>query len=277
MLVDSHCHLDFPNFSEDLPGVIARARQAGVTRMVTIATRVAKAKTYEAISEANPEIWHTIGTHPDGAGDEPEVPTETIVALSRHPRCVGIGESGLDFHYDDAAPEAVQERVFRRHIAAARETGLPLVIHSRDADAAMEAILVDEMGQGAFTAVLHCFSSGARLAEIGVELGLYVSFSGIVTFRRSHDLRAIALTVPRDRLLVETDAPFLAPEPHRGRTNEPAYTADTARSLAGTFAMEFADFAALTTANFHRLFHKAVAGTGEGDGEGKGKGKGEGT
>jgi TatD DNase family protein len=259
MLVDSHCHLDFPNFAEDLPGVIARANAAGVTRMVTIATRVGKARTYEALSEANPEIWHTIGTHPDGAGDEPDVPTETIVALSRHPRCVGIGEAGLDFHYDNAAPEAVQERVFRRHIAASRETGLPLVIHSRAADAEMEAILVDEMGQGAFTAVLHCFSSGARLAEVGVELGLSISFSGIVTFRRSQELRAIALSVPRDRILVETDAPFLAPEPHRGRTNEPAYTADTARVLARTFDIEFEEFAALTTANFHRLFHKAAA------------------
>ncbi|NEU11348.1 TatD family hydrolase [Methylobacterium sp. BTF04] len=259
MLVDSHCHLDFANFSEDLPGTLARARAAGVTRMVTISTRVAKAKTYEALSEANPEIWHTIGTHPDGAGDEPDVPTATIVALSAHPRCIGIGEAGLDFHYENAAPEAVQERVFRRHIAAARATGLPLVIHSRDADAAMEAILVDEMKGGAFTAVLHCFSSGARLAQVGVELGLYVSFSGIVTFRRSHDLRTIALGVPRDRLLVETDAPFLAPEPHRGRTNEPAYTADTARALAKALDMPFADFAALTTANFHRLFLKAAA------------------
>lgn len=259
MLVDSHCHLDFQTFAEDLPGTIARARAAGVTRMVTISTRIAKAKVYEALSEANPEIWHTIGTHPDGAGEEPDVPTAEIVALSRHPRCIGIGESGLDFHYENAAPEAVQERVFRRHIAAARETGLPLVIHSRDADAEMEAVLVDEMGQGAFTAVLHCFSSGARLAEIGIELGLFVSFSGIVTFRRSDALRDIARAVPRDRLLVETDAPFLAPEPHRGRTNEPAYTADTARALARALDMEFADFAALTTANFHRLFHKAGA------------------
>lgn len=259
MLVDSHCHLDFPNFAADLPNVLARARAAGVTRMVTIATRVAKARTYEALSEANPEIWHTIGTHPDGAGDEPDVPTEAIVAHTHHPRCIGIGEAGLDFHYDNAAPEAVQARVFRRHIAAARETGLPLVIHARDADAEMEAILVDEMGRGAFTAVLHCFSSGARLAEVGVELGFCVSFSGIVTFRRSHDLRAIARSIPPDRLLVETDAPFLAPEPHRGRTNEPAYTADTARSLAQTLDMDPADFAALTTANFHRLFHKAAA------------------
>ncbi|WP_375408304.1 TatD family hydrolase [uncultured Methylobacterium sp.] len=264
MLIDSHCHLDFPDFAEDLPGVIARARAAGVTRMLTISTRVAKARTYEALSEAHPEIWHTVGTHPHGAGEEPDVPAAEIVALTRHPRCIGIGEAGLDYHYEDAAPEAVQERVFRTHIAAARETGLPLVIHSRDADAHMEAVLVDEMGQGAFKAVLHCFSSGARLAQVGVELGLFVSFSGIVTFRRSHDLRAIAAATPRDRILVETDAPFLAPEPYRGRTNEPAYTADTARSLAKALDIPFDAFAALTTDNFHRLFDKTGAAAGEG-------------
>ena len=189
MLVDSHCHLDFPNFVEDLPGVIARAEAAGVTGMLTISTRIAKARVYEALSEAHPQIWHTVGTHPNGAGDEPDVPTEEIVALTHHPRCVGIGEAGLDYHYEDAAPEAVQERVFRRHIAASRETGLPLVIHARDADEHMESVLVDEMKRGAFKAVLHCFSSGRRLAEVGVELGLFVSFSGIVTFRRSHELR----------------------------------------------------------------------------------------
>ncbi|KQT86899.1 TatD family hydrolase [Methylobacterium sp. Leaf466] len=262
MLIDSHCHLDFPDFSADLPGVIARAKAAGVSGMLTISTRIAKTKTYEALSEAHPEIWHTVGTHPHGAGEEPDVPAAEIVALTRHPRCIGIGEAGLDYHYADAAPQAVQERVFRAHIAAARETGLPLVIHSRDADAQMEAVLVDEMGQGAFKAVLHCFSSGARLAEVGVELGLFVSFSGIVTFRRSHALRDIAARVPRDRLLVETDAPFLAPEPHRGRTNEPAYTADTARSLAGFLDLPVEAFSALTTANFHRLFDKAVPAAG---------------
>jgi TatD DNase family protein len=264
MLVDSHCHLDFPNFAEDLPGVIARAEAAGVTGMLTISTRVAKARVYEALSEAHPQIWHTVGTHPNGAGDEPDVPTDAIVALTRHPRCIGIGEAGLDYHYEDAAPEAVQERVFRRHIAASRETGLPLVIHARDADDHMEAVLVDEMKRGAFKAVLHCFSSGRRLAEVGIELGLSISFSGIVTFRRSHELRDIALAVPRDRILVETDAPFLAPEPHRGRSNEPAYTADTARSLAKTLDMEFAAFARLTTANFHRLFDKATLSGGRG-------------
>ncbi|KAB1073142.1 TatD family hydrolase [Methylobacterium planeticum] len=260
MLIDSHCHLDFPDFAADLPGVIARARDAGVTRMLTISTRVAKADTYRAIAEAHPEVWYTVGTHPHGAAEEPEIPAEAIAALTDHPRCIGIGEAGLDYHYDDAAPEAVQERVLRAHIAAARMTGLPLVIHARDADAHMEAVLTDEMGRGAFKAVLHCFSSGRRLAEIGVELGLSVSFSGIVTFRRSHDLREIARAVPHDRILVETDAPFLAPEPHRGRTNEPAYTADTARALAATLGLPFGDFAALTSANFHRLFAKAGGG-----------------
>ncbi|HEX8416690.1 MAG TPA: TatD family hydrolase [Methylobacterium sp.] len=258
MLIDSHCHLDFPDFSADLPGVIARAEAAGVTRMLTISTRVAKADLYRGLAEAHPQIWYTVGTHPHGAGEEPAVTAAEIAALTRHPRCVGIGEAGLDYHYDDAAPEAVQERVLRAHIAAARETGLPLVIHARDADEHMEAVLVDEMGQGTFKAVLHCFSSGRRLAEVGVELGLYVSFSGIVTFRRSHALRDIAAAVPEDRILVETDAPFLAPEPHRGRTNEPAFTADTARSLAETLGTSFEDFAALTTANFYRLFDKAA-------------------
>lgn len=257
MLIDSHCHLDFPDFASDIPGVVARAKAAGVGGMVTISTRVAKADTYRAIAEGNDAVWYTVGTHPHGAAEEPEVPAETIAALTAHPRCVAIGEAGLDYHYEDAAPAAIQERVLRAHIEAARATSLPLVIHARDADAHMEAVLSDEMRRGAFTAVLHCFSSGRRLAEVGVELGLYVSFSGIVTFRRSHELREIARAVPRERLLVETDAPFLAPEPYRGRTNEPAYTADTARSLAATLDMPVADFARLTTANFHRLFTKA--------------------
>ncbi|GJE60739.1 TatD family hydrolase [Methylobacterium trifolii] len=267
MLIDSHCHLDFPDFAQDLPGVIARAEAAGVTRMLTISTRIAKAQTYRAIAQAHPQVWYTVGTHPHGAAEEPDVPAETIAEIARQdPRCVGIGEAGLDYHYDDAAPEAVQERVLRAHIAAARITGLPLVIHARDADAHMETVLADEMGRGAFKAVLHCFSSGARLAEAGVELGLSISFSGIVTFRRSDALRAIARAVPLDRILVETDAPFLAPEPHRGRTNEPAYTADTARSLAQTLGLEPADFARITTENFYRLFDRARSADRQGEG-----------
>ncbi|MCJ2122883.1 TatD family hydrolase [Methylobacterium sp. J-077] len=260
MLIDSHCHLDFPDFAADLPGVIARARDAGVTGMLTISTRVARAETYRAIAEAHPEIWFTIGTHPDGAAEEPDVSAETIAGIAKaHPRCVGIGEAGLDYHYPDGAPEAVQERVLRAHIEAARLSGLPLVIHARDADDHMERVLTDEMGLKPFRAVLHCFSSGKRLAEIGLELGLSISFSGIVTFRRSHALRDIARSVPPDRILVETDAPFLAPEPHRGRTNEPAYTADTARSLAETLGLSAEDFARITTANFFALFDKAEA------------------
>jgi len=261
MLVDSHCHLDFPDFAEDIPGVIARARAAGVTRMVTISTRVARADTYRALAEAHPEVWYTVGTHPHGAAEEPDVAPETIADLACHPRCVGIGEAGLDYHYEDAAPEAVQERVLRAHIEAARLSRLPLVIHSRDADAHMEAVLSDEMGRAPFKAVLHCFSSGERLARVGVDLGLFVSFSGIASFRRSHALRDIARSLPRERILVETDAPFLAPEPHRGRRCEPAYTADTARALASALEMPFEAFAALTTANFHRLFDKTAAET----------------
>ncbi|AWN43411.1 TatD family hydrolase [Methylobacterium durans] len=257
MLIDSHCHLDFPDFAADIAGVVARAEAAGVSRMLTISTRVAKADTYRAIAEAHGAVWYTVGTHPHGAGEEPDVPAEAIAALTDHPRCIGIGEAGFDYHYADAAPEAVQERVLRAHIEAARASALPLVIHSRDADAHMEAVLTDEMRKRPFTGVLHCFSSGRRLAEAGVELGLFVSFSGIVTFRRSHELRDIARAVPRDRILVETDAPFLAPEPHRGRTNEPAYTADTARSLAATLDIPFEDFARASTDNFHRLFTKA--------------------
>ena len=259
-MIDSHCHLDFPEFAADLPGVIARAGAAGVTGMLTIATRVARTEAYRAIAQVHAEVWHTVGTHPHGAAEEPDIPPETIADLARKsPRCVGIGEAGLDYHYADAAPEAVQERVLRAHIEAARLSALPLVIHARDADEHMERVLCEEMARKPFRAVLHCFSSGARLAQAGVELGLYVSFSGIVTFRRSHALRDIARAVPLDRILVETDAPFLAPEPHRGRTNEPAYTADTARSLSNTLGLTPEELDRTTTENFFRLFDRARA------------------
>jgi TatD DNase family protein len=257
MLVDSHCHLDFPGLSERLPEVLARAKAAGVSRMVTISTHVARSARYRDLVEAHPELFFTVGTHPHNAAEEPDVPAAEIVRLSAHSRCVAVGEAGLDYHYDNS-PRDVQRRVFRTHIAAARESGLPLVIHARDADDDMIAILSEEMGQGAFDAVLHCFSSGRRLAEIGVELGFFVSFSGILTFRRSEELRAIARVVPPERLLVETDAPYLAPEPHRGRPNEPAYVAHTAKVLADAVGVSPEALADLTTRNFYRLFHKAA-------------------
>ena len=253
MLVDSHCHLDVPELAADLDGVIARAREAGVARLVTISTRVRRAETYRAISEAHPEVFFTAGTHPHQAAEEPDASVDEIVALTRHPRCVAVGEAGLDFHYDKS-PRDVQGRVFRTHIAAAREAGLPLVIHARAADEAMIAILTEESGRGRFDAVLHCFSSGEALARVGVELGFLISFSGIMTFRRSDELRRIAAGVPPDRLLVETDAPYLAPEPHRGRTNEPAYVARPAAVLAETIGVSEADLARLTSANFDRVF-----------------------
>lgn len=256
MLVDSHCHLDY--FASEFDEVLARAAAAGVTRMVTIATNVRKAAVYQQLAERDPRVWFTIGTHPLHAGEEPDVTTEEIVAIAAHPRCVGIGEAGLDYFYDKDPPD-VQRAVFRTNIAAARITGLPLVIHARQADDDMIAILRDEMAKGAFKALLHCFSSGPELARVGVELGLYVSFSGIITFPKSEEIRAIAATVPLDRLLVETDSPYLAPVPVRGKRCEPAYTAHTARVLAEVHGMDASVMAATTTANFFRLFDKADA------------------
>ncbi|MBF9235399.1 TatD family hydrolase [Microvirga alba] len=257
MLIDSHCHLDFPDFQTRLPGVLAAATAAGVGRMVTISTHIARFETYRALAEAYETVFFTIGTHPHNAAAEPDIPTDRIVTLSAHPRCIAIGEAGLDYHYDKS-PHDVQQRVFRTHIDAARETGLPLVIHARNADEDMIRILSEEMRRGRFGAVLHCFSSGPKLAEVGVELGLYVSFSGILTFKNSDDIRRIASAVPRERLLVETDAPYLAPVPHRGKTNEPAYVANTARALAEVIGVSDAEIADITTANFYRLFSKAA-------------------
>ncbi len=257
MLVDSHCHLDFPELEQDRAGVIARAKAAGVTSMVTISTRVAKFATYAAIAESDPDIWCTVGTHPLGVVEEPDVPLERLLELSAHPKCVGIGEAGLDYHYDTAARD-VAERVFRTHIEAARITKLPLVIHARDCDDDMIRILADEMGKGTFPAVLHCFSSGPRLAEIGVELGLSVSLSGILTFKKSDEIRAIAKRVPLDRLLVETDAPFLAPQKHRGKRNEPSFVVETAKMLADVHGVSDEQMAKITTDNFFSLFSKAV-------------------
>jgi TatD DNase family protein len=255
MLVDSHCHLDFPDFAGEHDALIARANAAGVGLMVTIGTRVNKIAQVQAIAEAHENVFFSVGTHPHGAGEERGIPAAEIVALSRHRKCVAIGEAGLDYFYDKA-PRDAQAEGFRIHIDAARQTGLPLVIHARDADADVEAILREETGKGAFPFLLHCFSSGAGLAAAGVELGGYVSFSGILTFKRSEELRQIAKTVPTDRLLVETDAPYLAPQSHRGKRNEPAYTAETASVLAATIGVSNAEIAQITTNNFFRLFNK---------------------
>jgi TatD DNase family protein len=257
MLVDSHCHLDFPDFAAERADVIARAKAAGVGTMVTISTRVRRFYEIRAIAEAHPEVWCSVGTHPHNAGQEDGISADELVALSSHPRCVAIGEAGLDYFYDKA-PRDAQARGLRTHIDAARRTGLPLVIHARDADADMAAILEDETGKGPFPFVLHCFSSGVELARTGVRLGGYVSFSGILTFRNSQAIRDIARDVPRDRLLVETDAPYLAPPPHRGKRNEPAFVAHTAHVLAETLGVSDADVAGITTDNFFRLFSKAV-------------------
>jgi TatD DNase family protein len=254
-LVDSHCHLDFPDFEPDREAVIARAAEAGVGRLVTVSTRVRQLDRLLAIAMAHDTVFFSVGTHPHNAAEEPAVEAAELVRLSEHPKAVAIGEAGLDYHYDNAPREA-QAEGFRRHIAAARETGLPLIIHARDADADIAAIVTEEMGKGAFTAILHCFSSGRDLARLGVELGFYVSFSGIITFKRTEALRAIAAELPMDRLLVETDAPYLAPAPHRGRRNEPAYVAETARVLAEVRGVSADTIASQTTENFFRLFTK---------------------
>ena len=258
MLIDSHCHLDFPEFAPELEQVVARAKAAGVGRMITISTRVDRFENYRAISERFDNVFCTVGTHPHQAHEEPEASVADIVRLSAYAKCVGIGEAGLDYHYD-RAPREVAARVFRTHIAAARATGLPLVIHSRDSDDDMAAILRDEMAKGAFSALLHCFTASRALAETGLELGLYVSFSGVLTFKNSQQLRDIARDVPLDRLLVETDAPYLAPMPHRGKRNEPAFTAHTAAVLAQAKGVSASEIATATTANVLRLFAKMPA------------------
>ncbi len=255
MLIDSHCHLDFPDFAEELPAYVARAEAAGVNRMVTISTRVAKFTTYAGIAERFASVWCSIGTHPHQAHEELDVTAEQLVALSAHPRCVAIGEAGLDYHYDKSPREA-QAQGLRTHIAAARVTQLPLVIHARQADEDMIAILREESAKGAFPAILHCFTAGEALAMTGVELGLYVSFSGILTFKTSEEMRRIARLIPRDRLLVETDAPYLAPVPFRGKRNEPAYVVETAKILGETLGLGFDEIAAVTTANARRCYWK---------------------
>lgn len=258
MLVDSHCHLDFPDFADELDAIVGRARDAGIGRMVTISTRVRQFAHLEAITRRFDDIYCSIGTHPHHAAEEPDVTVADMVKAAQGAKVVAIGEAGLDYHYDNSPREA-QELGFRTHIAAARETGLPLVIHARDADADIARILEEETRKGTFPFVLHCFTGGAGLARRGVALGGYVSFSGILTFKNSQALRDIAASLPEDRLLVETDAPYLAPSPWRGKRNEPAYVAETARVLAETRKVSETAIAAATTANFFRLFTKVPA------------------
>jgi TatD DNase family protein len=256
MLVDSHCHLDYPELAADRAGVVARARHAGVGTMVTICTKLAEFAGVRAIAESDPDIWCTVGTHPHEAGKEPDTLVETLVNHAGHDKVIGIGECGLDYHYD-FAPRAVQQAVFRTHLAAARQAGVPVVIHTREAEADTAAILAEAHGQGGLTGVLHCFTSGIDLALAGLDLGFYVSFSGIITFKNAEDLRAVVRAVPLDRLLVETDAPFLAPVPKRGKPNEPAFVIHTAEAVARLKGVSPAELAEITTANFHRLFPKA--------------------
>ncbi|KAG1700580.1 putative metal-dependent hydrolase YabD [Nymphon striatum] len=255
MLVDSHCHLDFPDFAEELDDVVARAEQAGLGRMVTICTRVRKFTDVLAVAERFENVFCSVGTHPHNAHEELDVTIEEIIELSKHNKVVAIGEAGLDYFYQKDHATA-QAQGLRNHIAAARATGLPLVIHSRDADDDMISILEEETEQGAFPFVLHCFSSGRALAEVGVKLGGYVSLSGILTFKNSQEIRDIAADVPMDRLLVETDAPYLAPTPYRGKRNEPSYVIETAKVLANTKNVSIEDVWSSTTNNFFRLFNK---------------------
>ena len=257
MLIDSHCHLDMLG-PDKLDQVLDRATMAGVGEVVTIGTRMAQSSGLVELAERHPNVWCTVGVHPHNAAELPVPEVAAIAALTRHPKVVGIGESGLDYFYD-TAPRDVQQASFRAHIQAARLAGVPLVVHARDADADIERILREETGQGPFLFVLHCFSSGHGLADAAVELGGYVSFSGILTFPKSGALRDIARGLPRDRLLVETDAPYLAPASRRGKRNEPAWVVETAQVLAGVLAMQPGDLADLTTANFRRLFARTVA------------------
>jgi len=255
MLVDSHCHLDFPDFADELDAVVALARAADIGRIVTISTRVAKHEGLLAIAERFPDVFCSVGTHPHNAHEELDVTAADLVVRARHPKVVAIGEAGLDYHYD-YSPRDAQEQGFRTHIAAARETGLPLVIHARQADDDVARILEEETGKGAFPAVLHCFTGGRELAMRAIALGLSISFTGILTFKNSADLRKIAAELPADRILVETDAPYLAPGKLRGKRNEPAYVIETAKVLAETRGVAFDEIARQTTENFFRLFAK---------------------
>jgi len=256
MLVDSHCHLDFPDFAADLEEIVARAGQAGVGLMVSIGTHLSRHPAVLAVAERFETVYCTVGLHPHEAATEQEVTAERLLALADHPKVIGLGETGLDYYYDKS-PRERQRAAFRAHIAAARHSGLPLVVHTRDADEDTAAILEEESRLGAFSAVIHCFSGGPAFAERMLQLGFFLSASGIMTFKTADALRETFAAVPLDRLLVETDAPYLAPVPHRGKRNEPAYVALTAARLAALKGVEPAALAEVTTANFFRLFSKA--------------------
>ncbi|HEX7791229.1 MAG TPA: TatD family hydrolase [Afipia sp.] len=255
MLVDSHCHLDFPDFAEDLDAIVGRAEAAGVGRMVTISTRVRRLDGLLAITARFPNVYCSVGTHPHNADEEDGITSDELIALTQHPKVVALGEAGLDNHYTDGSPKA-QERGFRAHIAAARATGLPLVIHTREADAACSRILEDEMAKGPFKAVLHCYTGGRDLAMKAISLGLSISFTGILTFKNSQAIRDIAADLPADRIMVETDAPYLAPGKFRGKRNEPSFVVETAKVLAATRGVSLDAISQQTTENFFRLFDK---------------------
>ncbi|WP_299848838.1 TatD family hydrolase [uncultured Roseovarius sp.] len=257
-ITDSHCHLDFPDFDAERDAVIDRAVTTGVTRMVTICTKLRLEPQVRVIAEKYAPVFYAAGTHPMSAADEPLVSVEDLMALAKHPKFVGIGETGLDYHYTSESAE-IQQKSLRIHIEAARQTGLPLIIHARAADNDMARILTEEHQNGAYSCVMHCFSSGAELARAALELGFYLSMSGIAAFPKSQELRDIFAAAPVDRILVETDAPYLAPPPYRGKRNEPAYTLHTAQKGAEVFRMSWPEFAAQTQANFDRLFWKAAA------------------
>jgi TatD DNase family protein len=257
MLVDSHCHLNYKGLVEEQAAVLIRARARGVTAMLNIATRESEWDDVLATAEREPDVWATVGIHPHEADAHPHVDTLKLVERARHPRVVGIGETGLDY-YHDHSDRAAQQASFRAHIAACRETQLPVVVHTRDAEADTLAILADEMGKGNYPGVIHCFTASGAFADRALELGFYISISGIVTFRNARDLQETAARLPGERMLIETDAPFLAPVPHRGKTGEPAFVADTARFLAQLRGEEVEELQARTAANFHTLFAKTV-------------------
>lgn len=259
MLVDSHCHLDFPDFADDLDGIVARAEAAGVERIITISTRVRRIAALQAITERFANVYCSVGTHPHQADEEDGITADELIALTRHPKTVALGEAGLDYFYDNSS-RAAQERGFRAHIAAARATGLPLVIHTREADEDCGRILDQEMAKGPFRAVLHCYTGGRDLAMKAIAHGLSISFTGILTFKNSQAIRDIAAELPADRIMVETDAPFLAPGKFRGKRNEPAFVVETAKVLADVRGVSLEEIARQTTDNFYRFFDKVPRG-----------------